>query len=160
MQNELLVNIVLTAWNSSNKRLEGLISKLSEEQLQQHVAPGRNRGIYLLGHLAAVSDLMLALLDMGQQLRPDMQKIFVSEADGTAELPNAEEVKKYLTDVNAALASQFAKLSAENWFEKHTAVTEEDFKKEPHRNKLNVIIGRTNHLNYHMGQLALLQSKK
>ena len=159
MEMELLVNMILTAWNSHNKRLEALAAKLTEEQLQAPVAPGRNRGIYLLGHLAAVNDMMLTLLGLGPQLRPDLQKVFVSEADGTAELPKAEEVKKYLADVNAALAAGFAKLTADNWLEKHTAVNDEDFKKEPHRNKLNIIISRTNHLNYHLGQLALLQSK-
>ena len=41
-------------------------------------------------------------------------------------------------------------------FEKHTAVSEEDFSKEPHRNKLNIVISRTSHLQYHTGQLVLL----
>jgi len=36
------------------------------------------------------------------------------------------------------------------------AVSDEDFSKEPHRNKLNVIINRTNHMSYHLGQLILL----
>jgi len=33
----------------------------------------------------------------------------------------------------------------------------EDFAKEPHRNKLNIIISRTSHLQYHTGQIALLK---
>ena len=33
----------------------------------------------------------------------------------------------------------------------------EDFIKEPHRNKLNVLLTRTTHLAYHAGQLALLK---
>ncbi len=36
-------------------------------------------------------------------------------------------------------------------------VSDEDFEKEPHRNKLNIIVTRTSHLSYHTGQLILLK---
>src|SRR5260370_25384482 len=39
--------------------------------------------------------------------------------------------------------------------ERHTAVSEEDFKREPHRNRFNVLIGRTAQLAYHFGQVKL-----
>lgn len=43
--------------------------------------------------------------------------------------------------------------------QKHSAVSEEDFAKEPHRNKLNLLLNRTNHLSYHHGQLVFLKEK-
>jgi hypothetical protein len=55
------------------------------------------------------------------------------------------------------MKTKFDSLKAEEWLEKHTAVSEEDFKQEPHRNKLNIIVTRTTHLTYHTGQLALLK---
>jgi hypothetical protein len=58
---------------------------------------------------------------------------------------------------NALLEGKFNAATAEEWFEKHTAVSDEDFSKEPYRNKLNIIITRTSHLQYHSGQLALLK---
>lgn len=54
------------------------------------------------------------------------------------------------------LQEKFDNMTSEQWFEKHTAVSEEDFAKEPHRNKLNIIITRTSHLQYHTGQIVLL----
>jgi hypothetical protein len=36
-------------------------------------------------------------------------------------------------------------------------ISEQDFAKEPMRNKLNVLINRTNHLAYHYGQLRLIK---
>jgi hypothetical protein len=36
-------------------------------------------------------------------------------------------------------------------------VSPEDFAKEPHRNRLNVLISRTNHMANHIGQLLLLK---
>jgi hypothetical protein len=49
-------------------------------------------------------------------------------------------------------------LTPDEWFQKHTAVTSEDFAKEPHRNRLNIVVTRTSHLSYHLGQLVLLKS--
>jgi hypothetical protein len=59
--------------------------------------------------------------------------------------------------VNEELKKQFNDLSTEEWLQKHTAISDEDFTREPHRNRLNVVLSRTNHLSYHQGQLALLQ---
>ena len=160
MEKELLVNMVLTGWQSINKRIEKLVDGLTEEQLQAEVAPGRNRGIYLVGHMATVSDMMLPLLGLGAALKPDYQAIFVSSPDkAVKELPSTTEVKNYLKEVNNTLNAQFAKLTADDWLKKHTQVSDEDFAKEPHRNRLNIILSRTSHHNYHLGQLAFLQPK-
>ena len=157
----MLVNMVLSAWQQQNKRVQALLDKLSDEQLQGVVAPGRNRGIYLLGHLAAVADMMLPLLDMGQCLRPEMQALFVSAPDDVHKnYPPTTELRQYLKAVNDSLSEKFSTLSDDDWLKKHTSVNEEDFKKDPSRNKLNVVISRTNHLSYHFGQLAFLQPKK
>lgn len=47
-----------------------IFDNLSDEQLMHEVSPGRNRGIYLLGHLTAVHDLMLPLLRFGEAKYP------------------------------------------------------------------------------------------
>jgi hypothetical protein len=53
------------------------------------------------------------------------------------------------------LFERFASLSAADWLKKHGAVSEEDFLKEPLRNRLAILLSRTNHLTYHLGQTAL-----
>jgi hypothetical protein len=53
-----------------------------------------------------------------------------------------------------------ATLQPAEWFNRHTVVSEADFEKEPHRNKLNLLINRTNHLSYHLGQLIYLKPRK
>jgi hypothetical protein len=40
--------------------------------------------------------------------------------------------------------------------DRHTAVSEADFALNPSRNKLSILISRTNHQSYHLGQLNLL----
>jgi hypothetical protein len=39
--------------------------------------------------------------------------------------------------------------------QKHSAVSEEDFLREPHRNRFTVLLGRTAHIAYHVGQAKL-----
>jgi hypothetical protein len=62
--------------------------------------------------------------------------------------------------VNDALLNHIQTLPAEDWFTRHANISEEDFVKEPHRNRLNVLLDRTIHLSNHRGQLLLLQHKK
>ncbi len=53
---ELYVKIVRGNWDTNIKRVDALLSALSDAQLEEEIAPGKNRGIYLLGHLTAVHD--------------------------------------------------------------------------------------------------------
>ena len=52
----LLIDAALRGWKSNVERVDKLFGTLSPEQLDQQVAPGKNRLIYLWGHLAAVND--------------------------------------------------------------------------------------------------------
>ncbi len=46
-------------------------------------------------------------------------------------------------------------LSPSQWLEKHTAVSNADFIREPHRNRFATLLNRTTHLAYHLGQAVL-----
>ena len=152
------VKMVLDRWNGSIKNWNSILDSLTDEQLQREIAPGKNRGIYLLGHLIAVHDDMLLLMDMGPKLYPDLHEPFIKAADKTVDkLPSVAELRSYWNKQNEVLQQKMDTLSTSAWFEKHTAVSAEDFAKEPHRNKLNIVITRTSHLQYHSGQLVLLK---
>lgn len=160
MQLELFIKMVLDAWHTQVKRTDDLFNALSDEQLMNEVAPGRNRGVYLLGHLAAVHDRMLPILGFGDPLKPELYHTFVESPDkAIAEIPTVNNLRPYWKEINAKLAEGFYKLTPDEWFQKHNSVSEEDFAKEPHRNKLNIIINRTNHLTSHLGQLIFLKAK-
>lgn len=155
---DLVVKMILDRWDASIKNCDELLGGLSDETLLQEIAPGKNRGIYLLGHLVAVHDDMLRLLDMGEKLYPELYEPFIKAPDKTvAELPSVATLRDFWKAQCEVLNQKFNALAVENWFEKHTAVTAEDFANEPHRNKLNIIITRTSHLQYHLGQLRLLK---
>jgi uncharacterized damage-inducible protein DinB len=153
---ELSVQVATNSWRLVLERANKVLSKLTDDQLLKEVAPGRNRVIYLLGHLTAIHDAMFPLLGLGERLHPELDAIFVSSPDkALAQLPAAGELRKYWEEVNDKLLSQFATLSENEWLLRHFAVSEEDYAKDPTRNRLAVLLSRTNHMSYHMGQITL-----
>jgi DinB superfamily len=157
-QLHLAVKMTLTAWDSQNKYFNQLIDSLSDEQLMKEIAPGRNTGIYLLGHLIAVSDAMLPLLGFGDRLFPALEDVFIKQPDRSGQqMPAVAVLKENLQAVNAKLQEHFQTASIDEWFSRHAAVSAEDFATQPHRNKLNVVISRTNHMANHIGQMLLLK---
>ncbi|MEI9958348.1 MAG: DinB family protein [Ferruginibacter sp.] len=156
--NQVILKMVFDRWNALLKNADTTFNELTDEQLQKEIAPGKNRGIYLLGHLIAVHDDMIRLLGLGEKLYPELYEPFIKSPDKTvAEIPSAKELRSFWQKQNEFLKQQFDNLKPQEWFEKHTAVTDEDFAKEPNRNKLNIVLTRSTHLAYHHGQLVLLK---
>jgi hypothetical protein len=154
----LQTQMIMESWNLTVKRVSDLFLKLSEDKIMKEVAPNRNKGIYLLGHLTASHDSMLPLLGFRELMFPELKNYFLISPDNINMQPFtvAELLEKWMA-VNDELKKHFNNLSTEDWLQKHTAISDEDFVKEPHRNRLNVVLSRTNHLSYHQGQLILLQ---
>lgn len=154
----LLVKMIRMSWDVQNNELTKLINTLNDEQLAKEIAPGKNTGVYLLGHLIAVSDALFPLFGWGDMLYPDMQEIFVEKPDKAGySFPPVAELKLRLNAVNTKLNVHFDTATTEDWLSRHMAVTPEDFATQPHRNKLNVILNRTAHLANHIGQMLLLK---
>lgn len=155
---QLMVKMIFDRWNDLLKSCDTLINELSDEQLQKEIVPGKNRGIYLLGHLIAVHDDMLRLLDLGDKQHPELFEPFVKSPDkAVADLPSIAVLRAFWKKQNEYLSDKFKSVSTDEWFNRHTAVTAEEFVNEPHRNKLNIMITRSSHLAYHTGQLILLK---
>ncbi len=154
----MMVKMVMDRWDGSIKNFNSILNSLDDETLLQEIAPGKNRGVYLLGHLIAVHDDMLRLMDLNDIQFPELIVPFIKSADKQVnEIPSAAHLRTMWLSQCEFLDQKFKQLMAAEWFNKHTAVSEEDFMKEPHRNKLNIIITRTSHLQYHSGQIMLLK---
>jgi hypothetical protein len=151
-----LVDSALRTWKQNIERANKLFTGLSEEQLLQEVAPGKNRLIYLWGHLTAVNDALLPLLGLGPRLHPELDSMFLSNPDRPLEKTlSGEDLRRIWDEINESLSTAFSKLSTSEWTQKHTSVSEEDFLREPHRNRFTILLGRTGHLAYHLGQATL-----
>ena len=150
------MQVAINSWRLILERANKALSNLTEDQVLKEVAPGRNRLIYLWGHLTAIHDAMFPLLGLGKRLHPELDAIFVSSPDKTgAQLPSVAELKNNWDEVNGKLLAQFATLSENEWLQRHNAVSEEDYAKDPTRNRLAVLLSRTNHMSYHLGQITL-----
>lgn len=157
-QNTVLLKIITNSWNSNIAIATNLLDELTDEQLAQEVAPSKNTGIYLLGHLIAVHDDLFRILGLGERLYPELDEVFIDIPDKSGlPKPSIPQLRKAWKEVHTLLTSKLAALTIEQWFEKHTSISAEDFIKELHRNRMNVILHRVNHLNYHLGQMALLK---
>lgn len=153
--NELYVATALNSWDAWLGRASKLFSSLSDEELQAEVTPGKNRAIYILGHLTAVNDRMIPQLRLGEASFPHLRELFIEKPDRTADLPSTAELRNAWEQVGNTLSRLLHSISAEEWLERHATVSEEDFQREPHRNRLAILLSRTSHISYHVGQLIL-----
>jgi hypothetical protein len=155
-----LVDAAVRSWKSNVERVEKFFDGLSDEELQQEIAPGRNRLIYLLGHLAAANDGLFPLLRIGPKLHPELDALFLSNPDrSTPTLPSGAEVMKAFREIHDALWTAFGKLSASEWLEKNSAVSDAEFVNEPHRNRYAGLLSRTAHMAFHYGQIILAKPR-
>ncbi len=155
--NQIIVKMIFDRWYSLLEKFDAVLDSITDEQLQKEIAPNKNRGIYLLGHLLVIHDDMLPILDFGDKMYPELNQTFKSPDKSVKEIPSAKELRVFWKNSNAVLSQKMDSIQPEEWFQKHTSVSAEDFIKEPHRNKLNIIITRTTHLSYHLGQFVLLK---
>jgi hypothetical protein len=150
------VALALKVWMTQIDRADKLFEGLSSEEVLREIAPGRNRVLYLWGHLTAIHDAMLPLLGLRERLHPEFDVAFVSHPHRSrADIPSRDQVHAAWNVVNAELWKWFQTMSWPDWVQRHTAVSEEDFAKDTARNRFAVLLNRTNHLSYHLGQAVL-----
>ena len=107
MTNEDILGVtVLNSWKLAINRFGKTLSELSDEQLQQQVAPGRNRVFYLLGHLTATHDRMFPLLGIGDRLHPELDEPYIANPDEVVADPlSATELRRAWAEVNNRLTA-------------------------------------------------------
>ena len=160
-QTNQLIRQIINAWTAQNALVTKFMSKYDEQEYLRDVVPGRSRSIYLFGHLLAVNDALLPLFGLGERLFPEYEAIFLTSPDKSVDtLPSLNQLRENWKQVNEILTDHFTKMTADDWFSRHTRVSPEDFALDPQRNKLNVLLSRTVHLGYHLGQLNFINAKQ
>src|ERR1700730_556305 len=123
-----LIDSALRNWRSNVDRAGKLFGNLSQEQLLQEVAPGKNRVIYLWGHLTAFNDALIPLLGFGARIHPELDLMFVSNPDRTVPtILLGEDLKIIWQETSQILWTGFSKLSVADWLQKHGAVSGRGF---------------------------------
>ena len=156
MPNEnLFVENALAVWKSALERADKLFASLEEEELLKEIAPCSNYLVYLWERLTAMHDRMLVLLGISDRIHSDFDSVFLTSADKANAVPPVENIRPAWKQVNDRLNEGISKFSAAQWLEKHAAASEDNFSKEPLPNRLSILLTRTNHLSYHLGQAVL-----
>ena len=160
MTKDIFVRMALKSWNIQVTNANKFFESIDDNSLNREVAPGKNSILYLLGHLIAVNDGMISLFGLGERQYAHLDEAFVKNPDKTGfEMPDAATLKEAWRRSNEILSAYFEKMSADNWFARHNSMTDQDLINDPGRNKLSVLLNRTNHLSYHLGQLVLASEK-
>jgi len=114
----------------------------------------------LLGHLVAVSDGMLPILGFGERLFQNFNPFFISNPDKSGmEKPTVDELRNSLEAINAKLAAGIKATTTAEWFKSTRPFQKKISRKNLTEIKLNILINRTNHMSYHVGQMTLLKEK-
>ncbi len=155
---ELFAGTAVKNWKIVIDRLNMTAATLSDEAMHREVSPGRNRVYYLIGHLTAIHDRMFPLLGLGERLHPGLDDQFIAKPDRTVpDTVASADLRKAFAEVNARLTAAIEVLPPADWLKKHAAVSDEDFAKDPLRNRMAVLESRTAHANFHAGQIRLTQ---
>lgn len=152
---DLFVRMVLLSWQSSHRSVDNFLAKTPVDDFDKEVAPGRNTIGWIIAHLASVNDDLLALYGTGDPVNAEMAKTFRGGQGKVEHAYTGKQMADYWKASAANINRVIAGFTNEEWFSRHTRISDEDFKNEPHRNRLNVLMNRAGHISYHMGQLAL-----
>ncbi len=109
--------MVFDRWYALIQKFDTVLNSLTYDQLQKEIAPGKNRGIYLLGHLIAVHDDMLPILNFGGKIYPELYEPFLKSPDKLiSEIPSGKELRVFWSKQNEILTQKFDSLPPDEWF--------------------------------------------
>ena len=155
-----LIDGALRAWKFNVDRIDTFFRGLSEEQLETEITPSRNRLVYVWGHIAAVNDGLFPLLGLGDKRHPELDAMFLANPDrAIPRIHSGPELAQIHEDINQALGEALTKWTVEEWLDRHTNVSPEDFAREPHRNRFSVLLSRNTHMAFHYGQAILTKPR-
>ncbi len=154
----LIIKVALEHWEQMVRRADAVISDRSDEILSRPVAPGKNTGVYIIGHLIAINDTMLETIGIGEAKYPELFEMYFRHPDGAA-LPykTMPELREIWKETHGRIAAIIQQVPEDDWLKRHARMTDEEFEQNPLRNKLSVFLNRATHIGYHVGQLTLVK---
>lgn len=99
---DIFVKITIDAWKLQNEKVSKFLAEISDNKLKAEIAEGKNSGVYLIGHLAAVNDNLFNILGLGESLYPELLEIFLKNPDG-------EEAKNFSIDALKNIGAKLIK---------------------------------------------------
>lgn len=139
--------------------VNGNIDPLTDDELKLEIAPGKNHGVWILGHLIASDDDFSVFMEKGDLLYPEYYELFGqgSKLLSVENYPSVQLLRKQWKSVVEKNRKIYADLTDEELNEPHGRMQsppEKDFFKTKQR----IIYFWQLHQMYHAGQLSILMS--
>ncbi len=136
------------------------LSGLSDEDFKTELSPGKNHGVWILGHLIVSDDDFSLYMGKGDLLYPELAEVFGqgSKIQSPENYPSVGDLKARWDRVYLKNKKIYSELIDSEFDEAHALVKdpESDFFKTKGR----VIMAWQLHQMYHNGQLGVILSKK
>ncbi len=155
-EKQVFTKMVLDGWKGRIENVRELLKSLSDDDLKLELSPGKNSVGWVIAHLAAANlDVMKLLGFTRPTIHPGLEAHFANQENRQPLTASGTEIRDFWEKSQAALTQKIDEIPVDDWFTHHTMISDADFAKEPHRNKLNVILNRSLHTAHHLGQLTL-----
>ena len=135
------------------------LNELSDEELKCEIIPGKNHGVWIVGHLVASDDTLTEYLGYGPVLFPETQRFAqCSTLIPVEECPPPSVLRNQWKKVCEKNEAAYQLLRDDDLDQPH-AMLKGNIEDDYFKTKQGVIINWTLHQVHHAGQLALLLSK-
>ncbi len=147
-------------WQNMISWASGYIDRLADEDFTSELAPGRNHGVWVLGHLIESEDELSKFLGKGEMLFPEYEETFgmKSKLLPPSEYAPVATLREQWKQVVAKNDAMFRNLKDAEWDEPH-ALVKGNVKDDFYGTKGRCVYLWNLHQMYHVGQLALLFAK-
>jgi hypothetical protein len=147
-------------WELTTSWINGSLKMISNKDLNESILPGKNHGVWILGHLIESEDELSTFLGKGPMLFPSYIELFGqgSKLEPIEFYPSAEELRTNWKEVISKNEIMLKEMKDSELDEPHCQRIKED-PNDFFQTKGRCIAIWSLHQMYHNGQLAILLSK-
>jgi uncharacterized damage-inducible protein DinB len=156
-------NIIAKKFFQQYEMMVGWINEtmggLSDEDFKTELSPGKNHGVWILGHMIVCDDDFSLYMGKGELLYPEFAETFgqSSKILPVEDYPPVAELKGWWNKVCLKNKKIYSELKDSEFDEPHALVT--DFEKDFFKTKGRVVMAWQLHQMYHNGQLGVILSR-
>ena len=149
---------LLDMWRNKIHESTEMFESLGANMAMEPVAPGKNRVIYLLGHLLVIHDAIFDSLELGKRRYAHYDVLFLTPQHPANAYPPFGLLLQEWIVLNEDLTRQLSSLSHSQWQSKLHYVSEADFILKPYKNRFCGFQCLITHLYHHSGQMELIRT--
>lgn len=144
---------MMTEWVS------GTIEPLSDEEFKMELSPGKNHGVWLMGHLVTSDDDFSMFMGKSEVMFPEYYELFGqgSKLLPPESYPPVSELKDAWEKVCEKNRKIYTELTDDELQQPHALV--KDYERDYFKTKERVIMAWHLHQLYHAGQLGILVAR-